>query len=79
MFPGDSEGMQLLEQAAALGFPNDEEMNKLDPILPVDSFELLSSMRQAYSNVLKGTKLEEIFEIYIENEEERLLCTDLLM
>jgi len=34
IFPGDSEGLQLLEQAAIIGTPTADEIDMLEEVIP---------------------------------------------
>lgn len=45
MFPGDAEGLQLLEQAQILGLPSAEEMKELEKICDVPALSLLKQSR----------------------------------
>ena len=46
LFPGDTEGMQLLEHACVLGTPTDEEMLKLKNVIDAKIYPILHNISQ---------------------------------
>ena len=79
LFPGDSEGMQILEQAAALGFPDEDELTRMKSKIPANSFDFFKQLKSAYSGSLKGADMDKIFECYIPNQKDRSDCIELML
>ena len=73
LFPGDTEGLQILEQACIIGTPTDEELRKLSEIVEE---RVLSIVKKA--TILPKMNLTLLFSKAKYGEEEVKLAADLV-
>ena len=73
LFPGDTEGLQILEQACIIGTPSDEELRKLSEIVEE---RVLSIVKKA--TILPKMNLTLLFSKAKYGEEEVRLAADLV-
>jgi serine/threonine protein kinase len=63
MFPGDSEGLQLLEHACLIGTPTEKELGELKLLVDQSLLKLLDTVspmpRQSMYEVFQGTRYED--------------------
>ena len=63
MFPGDTEGLQILEHSCLLGTPNEDELKELSSLIQPQLITLLRKIgplpRQNFMEILKVSKYSE--------------------
>jgi serine/threonine protein kinase len=73
MFPGDTEGLQILEHACLIGSPSESELDELAPLVEPTLLNLMKRIGK-----LPKKNLNEIFKSAKYTEEEKLEAADLI-
>jgi hypothetical protein len=73
MFPGDSEGLQILEYCMIEGTPTSEDIQKLSTIVERPMIELLKRC-----GTVKRQEVSKLINPGVYGQEEAFLCGDLI-
>jgi glycogen synthase kinase 3 beta len=77
LFPGDSEGLQLLEQVAVIGFPTEEEMVKLGEVVPSESLDMLKQIQNVHPDT-KAINMTHFIGAYINDKQQAAMAANLI-
>lgn len=71
MFPGDSEGMQILEMAQLKGMPTEDEFARLNKLCEIPVLQLLQRNEDSYEVDLSRLMMSNSKSSYIQSDIEK--------